>query len=106
MISRHAEGAPCGDGVHHESDNARRIGTPIDQVADKYYLPPIWVADGITAAIHRDRIAQLTQQFQRLIETTVNVADNVERSAFGPFVVPERLPDNCKPAEFLRRLEY
>ena len=38
------------------------------------------------------RVTQRFNQVPQLIETTVNIADDVERAVFGFFVVPEYMP--------------
>src|SRR5256885_10468662 len=105
MISCHAEGSSGCYRVHDESNHAGRIRSAIHKIAYKYDFSSVGMTDAVVPGLIAYGITEAREQLERLIEATVDVADDVERPGLGLLVVPEKLPANRQSNQLLRRVE-
>ncbi len=88
VVAGHAERGPGRRHAHDQAQYARRVGSPVDQVADEDGAPPAGVA-GVHRAPGRvplELVAQRGQQLLQLGPAAVHVADDVERTRFVALV--------------------
>ena len=88
MITRHTERLTGAHHCHHQAQYVGRSGSTIHQIADECQLAAIGrcYCELLFAALNL--IPKLRHQFQQLIQTTMHVADNVERTMLRTLVVP------------------
>ena len=88
MITRHTERLTGAHHCHHQAQYVGRCGSTIHQIADKCQLAAIGrcYCELLFVALHL--IPERRHQFQQLIQTTMHVADDVERAMLPTFVVP------------------
>jgi hypothetical protein len=81
--------AERGSGRHHRHDEAQDAGgvrTTVDEVSEEDRLSSFGVSR--TETVARDVVAELGEQRDELVVTTVNVSDDVERAVLGAPVRP------------------
>ena len=82
VVAGHAERGPGRHHAHDQAQHARRVGSPVDQVADEDGAP-LWMAGAYRApgGVTLELVPQRHQQLLELGPAAVHVADDVERAA-------------------------
>jgi hypothetical protein len=87
VVADHAERGPGGHHAHDQAQHPRRVGSPVDQVAEEDRAAVrVARADRPTGAVALQGVAELGEQLLELGQAAVHVADDVERAAFVPQV--------------------
>jgi hypothetical protein len=105
VVARNAERVTGLYHRHHQAEHLGNLRAPIDQVAEEDRLAPFGVLAHDGSAGFLQRIAQLHEQRGQLHVTTVDVADDVERSVLVAEVVPERLAHDRDVVHFFHRAQ-
>ena len=86
VVAGHAERGPGRHHAHDQAQHARRVGSPVDQVADEDRAAAAGVAGAHRApgGVALELVAQRRQQLLELGAAAVHVADDVERAGFVP----------------------
>src|SRR5438270_12666061 len=91
MIARNAESRSSIDHSFHKLNDLWDFRPTIDQIPNENCFPSGW---RLCSTVLISCIAELFQQLQQLVITTMDVADNVERPMLMVQIVPQRLAHN------------
>ena len=96
VVARHGQRVARGDHPHDQAQHPRRVGSPVDQIADEHGLATIgrYGIDRPPVAVPHDGVPESFQQRLELGPAAMDVADDVERAGFVPVVVEQPLPDD------------
>src|SRR6516225_918694 len=89
VVAKNAERVTC---VHHGHDQPEDVGgawSPIDQIAEKEGLSPVWMEGSESAVI--ESIAESLEQAAQLVEASMHIADDVEGAMLAALVGPQGL---------------
>ena len=102
VVARYAQGVAAGDHAHHQAQDARRVRTAVDEIADEDGRTRRRVGvDRAALLIVNDGVAELGQQCLELTAAAVHVADDVERPVQMAEVVQQPLADDDRVGDLL-----
>ena len=104
VISRHTQRTAEVHAIHHEADDLWNLWPAIHEVANKNHLPTFWMMPRTSAL--SSFVAELGQQLHQFIKTSVNIANDVERSMLLLQIIPQRLPLNHGGFDFFQRFQH
>jgi hypothetical protein len=97
VVARNTECSPGRDEAHRDPQNADNVRPAIHKVAEEDDLAALWVSPG------RKIVAQSLEQVLELEAAAMDVADDVERPALVPAVVPQGLALDRRKGDLVRR---
>ncbi len=110
MIADNAVSRTVLDHSHDQPQAIQVLRPPVGDIADENGHPAFRRTDMdqlFGSLLERiDDISETGQQFRQLIETTVDVADDIERSVVRTPVGPKRLPADLEPVDLLRGFHH
>ncbi|GEM_PF-5104843 len=98
VVARRAEGVSGLDHAHDEPQDIGDLRPAVDDVAEEDGLASLGMASA-------DLVAESRQQLDQFVVAAVDVTDDIERPVLVPLVVVERVADDLRRIDLLRRTE-
>ncbi len=89
--------------AHHQPQDARRAGAPVDEVSHEQ--GPATGGMARRGTVGRHLVPKLTQQGHQLVATTVDIADDVEGTMIVALVVPQSAALDLGGLDVVRRVQ-